>query len=46
MANWRQRPMPEEMLQYAAIDVQVLLPVHTAIGASVFNDWRNIFFQV
>ena len=31
MANWRQRPMPEEMLQYAAIEVQVLLPLHTAI---------------
>ena len=30
-ADWRQRPMPEEMLQYAAIDAQVLLPLHTAI---------------
>ena len=31
MANWRQRPMPEEMLQYAAIEVQVLLPLESAI---------------
>ena len=30
-ANWRQRPMPEEMLQYAAIQVQVLLPLESAI---------------
>ena len=30
-ANWRQRPMPEEMLQYAAIEVQVLLPLESAI---------------
>ena len=31
MANWQQRPMPEEMLQYAAIEVQVLLPLESAI---------------
>ena len=31
MANWLQRPMPEEMLQYAAIEVQVLLPLESAI---------------
>ena len=30
-ANWHQRPMPEEMLQYAAIEVQVLLPLESAI---------------
>ena len=30
-ASWRQRPMPEEMLQYAAIQVQVLLPLESAI---------------
>ena len=30
-ANWRQRPMPEEMLEYAAIEVQVLLPLESAI---------------
>ena len=34
MANWRQRPMPEEMLQYAAIEVQVLLPLESAIHLS------------
>ena len=30
-ANWRQRPMPKEMLHYAAIEVQVLLPLESAI---------------
>ena len=45
-ANWRQRPMPEEMLQYAAIDAQVLLPLHTAIGAWFFNDWQEGFLSV
>ena len=30
-ASWRQRPMPEEMLQHAAIQVQVLLPLESAI---------------
>ena len=45
-ANWRQRPMPEEMLQYAAIDAQVLLPLHTAIGAWFFNDWQEEFVSV
>ena len=30
-ANWRQRPMPTEMLHYAAIEVQVLLPLESAI---------------
>ena len=48
-ANWRQRPMPEEMLQYAAINAQVLLPLQTAIeqqiysGARTFNDWQEGF---
>ena len=45
-ANWRQRPMPEEMLQYAAIDAQVLLPLHTAIGAWTFNGWQEGFMAV
>ena len=45
-ANWRQRPMPEGMLQYAAIDAQVLLPLHTAIGACFFNDWQEGFVSV
>ena len=31
IANWRQRPMPEEMLQYAAIEVQVLIHLESAI---------------
>ena len=30
-ANWYQRPMPKEMLDYAAIEVQVLLPLESAI---------------
>ena len=30
-ANWLQRPMPKEMLHYAAIEVQVLLPLESAI---------------
>ena len=29
-ANWRQRPMPAEMLQYAAMEAQVLLPLQFA----------------
>ena len=46
MANWRQRPMPEEMLQYAAIEVQVLLPLHTAIETWRFNTWQDEFLTV
>ena len=30
-ANWRQRPMPAEMLQHAAMEVAVLLPLHFAL---------------
>ena len=30
-ANWRQRPMPAEMLYHAAISAQVLLPVCATI---------------
>ena len=30
--SWCQRPLPAEMLQYAAIDAQVLLPLQAAIG--------------
>ena len=45
-ANWRQRPMPEEMLQYAATDAQVLLPLHTAIETSRFITWQDEFLQV
>ena len=30
-ANWYQRPMPKEMLDYAAIEVQLLLPLESAI---------------
>ena len=30
-ANWRRRPMSAEMLQYAATDAQVLLPLQAAI---------------
>ena len=26
-ANWRQRPMPAEMLQYAAMEAAALLPL-------------------
>ena len=29
--NWRRRPMSAEMLQYAATDAQVLLPLQAAI---------------
>ena len=52
-ANWRQRPMPaEEMLQYAAINAQVFLPLQTAIEqqmnsrAWTFNDWQEGFISV
>ena len=42
-ANWRQRPMPAEMLEYAAIGAQVLLPlcakiIEMAMSSSV---WGN-----
>ena len=30
-ASWRQRPLPAEMVQYAAIDAQVLMPLRAAI---------------
>ena len=30
-ADWRQRPLPAEMLEYAAIDAQILLPLQAAI---------------
>ena len=30
-ANWRQRPMPAEMLQYAAMEVGALLPLGFAL---------------
>ena len=46
MANWRQRPMPEEMRQYAAIEVQVLLPLHTTIETWRFITWQDEFLQV
>ena len=45
-ANWRQRPIPEEMLQYAAVDAQVLLPLHTAIEESRFNTRQDMFLSV
>ena len=45
-ANWRQRPMPEEMLQYAATDAQVLLPLHAAIETWRFITWQDEFLQV
>ena len=51
-ADWRQRPMPEEMLQYAATNAQVLLPLQTAIEqqtysrARTFNDWQEGFISV
>jgi len=51
-ADWRQRPMPEEMLQYAATNAQVLLPLQTAIEqqtysrARTFNDWQEGFLSV
>ena len=44
-ANWRQRPMPEEMLQVAAIEVQVLLPLESAIEEEMNRargyDWEE-----
>ena len=46
MADWRQRAMPEEMLQYAAIEVQVLLPLHTAIETWRSITWQDEFLQV
>ena len=39
-ANWRQRPMPAEMLQYAATDAQVLLPLQAVMTeAMIARAW-------
>ena len=38
-ANWRQRPLPAEMLKYAAIDAQVLLPLQAAIDDAINATW-------
>ena len=45
-ANWRQRPLPAEMLKYAAIDAQVLLPLQAAIDDAINTrawgyDWEK-----
>ena len=41
-ANWRQRPMLSEMLEYAAIDAQVLLPIWAAIEMVMNSSvWGN-----
>ena len=41
-ANWRQRPMPAEMLEYAAMGAQVLLPLCAAIEMVMSSSvWGN-----
>ena len=41
-SNWRQRPMPAEMLEYAAIGAQVLLPLCAAIEMVMSSSvWGN-----
>ena len=45
-ADWRQRPLPAEMLEYAAIDAQVLLPLQAAIEDAMKSrawgyDWEK-----
>ena len=45
-ANWRQRPLSAEMLQYAAIDAQVLLPLQAGIEDAMHSrawgyDWEK-----
>ena len=37
-ADWRQRPMPAEMLQYAATEAAVLLPLQFALEAAADMD--------
>ena len=41
-ANWRQRPMPAEMLYHAAISAQVLLPLYATIEMVMSSSaWGN-----
>ena len=45
-ADWRQRPLPAEMLEYAAIDAQVLLPLQASIEDAMKSrawgyDWEK-----
>ena len=48
-ADWRQRPLPAEMLQYAAIDAQVLLPLQAVIedvmkSLAFGHEWEKLIF--
>ena len=37
--DWRQRPLPADMLEYAAIEAQVLLPLQAAIEDAMNRAW-------
>jgi len=38
-ADWRQRPLPDDLLDYAAIDAQVLLPLKGVCESRASSSW-------